>query len=344
MPQYYSGKHGKKHTLLAVVVSTGVLGILMYKADIRFDRVVDQMRRMDWRVLALMFSFSAAWHIFVGADKWYRILRAMGAPTTYKEVLWVRLAADPIRFASPLKLGEIIYAAYFARFEAFGFSRAAGSIAFDKALNFFGTLFWLYIGMVSLMSVPQAGHLALHTVVGLGLLALLVVRPLRDVLRIIAGKVHPKIGRLATGVLAAFDEFSATRKVGFLLYGIVFQLRPLIVCYLIFIAARPEHMPTFQEFLTYGSVAVLMSNVPFTVAGLGPREAALMKLFSGYGSQTVLLSVGVLMSLSIQAIPALLGIPFMFPLLRSLSEQVVRPPAMPPIEAAGKPIAAPVEK
>ena len=66
-------------------------------------------------------------------------------------------------------------------------------------------------------------------------------------------------------------------------------------------------MPSMQEFLTFGSVAVLMSNVPLTVAGIGPREAAIVALFSAYAGEATLLSVGVLMSFSIHIVPAIIG-------------------------------------
>jgi len=148
---------------------------------------------------------------------------------------------------------------------------------------------------------------------------LFTVRPLRDLATKAAQRIHPKLGRLARGVLSAFEEFSPGRKIGFLGYGIVFQLRPLIVCYLLFLAFNPARMPSLQEFLAYGSVVVLMSNVPLTVAGIGPREAALTTLFATYASDVTLLSVGILMSFSIHVVPAILGIPFMFPLLRALA-------------------------
>jgi uncharacterized membrane protein YbhN (UPF0104 family) len=228
------------------------------------------------------------------------------------------LGSDPIRFASPFKLGEVVNALYFSRLQSLGFSRAAGSIAFDKALNFFGTLVWLYAGILAMTSIPPKGYIVLHTVVGVAIVVLISVRALRELMRRIASRIHPKIGRLTAGVIAGFEEFTLLQKAGFLVYGIVFQIRPLVVCYGLFVAFGPAKLPSVQELLAFGSVAVLMSNVPLTVAGIGPREAAIITLFSNYGSQATLLSVGVLMSFSIHIAPAILGVPFMFGLLRGL--------------------------
>jgi glycosyltransferase 2 family protein len=319
---------GRKRTLMAFFVSATILVVLAVKVNLRLHapggpqpNLMGQLAQVKWPIILAAFAFSAFWHTVVGADKWCRILRALGADVPWGEVFRVRLGSDPIRFAAPLKTGEIVNAAYFSRLPTFGFSRAAGSIAFDKAVNFFGTLVWLYVGIAALAQVPPAGHILLHTGMGAALVALLVLRWPRDMLRHVGTRVHPKIGRLLAGVLAAFEEFSLRRKVAFLAYGVVFQLRPLIVCYLLFAAINANRLPSLEELVAFGSVAVLMSNIPLTVAGIGPREATIMALFAPYGDPLTLLVVGILMSFSIHVIPAIIGIPFMFGLLRALAAQ-----------------------
>lgn len=322
MSQHYRKVMGPKRTVLAAAVSIGVLVLLGVKIGFRFDHIAEQIRQARWGLMLAAFAFSAGWHLFVGADKWWRILRGLGADVPYWEVFRVRLGSDPIRFVIPFKAGEVVNAAYFARIPDFGFSRAAGSIAFDKGLNFFGTIFWLYVGIAAMSAAPPVGHLLMHTLVGAGVVALVAVKPLRDLMIAIAARMHPKLGRFATGVLSAFEEFSLIGKIGFLMYGIVFMLRPIVVCYLLFMAFNPVAIPTFQEFFAYGSVAVLMSNVPLTIAGIGPREAAIMELFKAYCSQATLLSVGILMSFSIHIIPAILGIPLAFSLLKAIARDL----------------------
>ena len=311
----------RNRVLLAALISLAILAMLAWKAGVRLDAVAEQLERLNWGLFAVILVFSAAWHVFLGADKWWRILRAQGADVRYWEVLWVRLGSDPIRFAAPLKAGEVVNAVYFARLEKFGFSRAAGSIVFDKSLNFFGTVFWLYVGIAAMAKLPTAGYVGLHTAMGAGVLVLICVRPVRRAATVVASKIHPKLGRLAAGVLSAFEEFSPVEKIGFLAYGIFFQLRPLSVCALLFVAVQPDHLPSLQEFLALGSVVVLMSNIP-SLGGIGPREAALMAMFAGYADQTTLLSVGLLMSFAVQVLPAILGIPLMFPLLRAVTPDV----------------------
>lgn len=309
---------GPKRVILAGLISVVIVVLLAWKTGIRVEVLGEQFRRLDWAILAATLAFSAFWHLFVGADKWWRILRAQGAPVHYWEVFRVRLGSDPIRFAAPMKSGEIVNAAYFARLEELGFSRAAGSIVFDKALNFFGTVFWLYVGIAAMTELPTAGYLGLHTAMGIAVLVVIGVRPVRQAATGVAGWFHPKLGRLASGVLSAFEEFSPLKKIGFLLYGIVFQLRPLAVCGLLFVAFGTDRLPSMQEVLGLGSVVVLMSNIP-SLGGIGPREASLMAVFAGYAEPTTLLSVGLLMSFAIQVLPAIIGIPLMYPLLRAVT-------------------------
>jgi hypothetical protein len=320
---------GRGRVALAVLLSVAILLVLAWKTEVRLGAVWSELRRIDLGIFAATLVFSAAWHVFLGADKWWRIMRALGADVRYREVLWVRLASDPIRFAVPMKAGEVVNAAYFARLEELGFSRAAGSVVFDKSLNFFGTVFWLYVGIVAMAEVPPAGHVGLHTAMGVAVLLLITVRPLRQAAITVAGWFHPKLQRLAVGVLSAFEEFSPLGKIGFLLYGIVFQLRPLTVCWLLFFALEPDRLPSLDEFLALGSLVVLMSNIP-SLGGIGPREATLVAVFSPYAEEATLLSVGLLMSFSVQVLPALLGIPLMFSLLRAVTPDTKKEPVPAP--------------
>ncbi len=309
-------RHGSR--LLAPLVSLGVLAVLCWKTNARLGDIDEQVARADLRILVGTLIFSALWHILLGSDKWWRILRAMGAQVPFGEVLRVRMGSDPIRITVPMKAGELVNAAYFARLESFGFGRSAGSVVFDKSLNFFGEVFWLYVGVATMAQIPALGFLLLHSAIGAAVVLLFAVRAARQAAMRCASILHPKLGRLASGVLSAFEEFSWQQKIGFLCYGALFQLRPLAVCGLVLIAFNPSRPPTIPELLVLGSVVVLMSNLP-SMAGIGPREATLMAMFAGFADPTTLLSVGLFMSLIVQVVPALLGIPFMFPLLRELA-------------------------
>jgi hypothetical protein len=298
----------------------GVLTLLAWKTQVRLGTIRVQLMNAHWGILGGTLLFSAAFHVFVGADKWWRVLRALGAQVSYWEVFRVRLGSDPIRFATPLKAGELVNALHFGKLPTLGFGRAAGSLVFDKALNLFGAVFWLYVGFAALARAPMLWELSVHLLAGTSILLLLCSRQLRWAIVAVAGRLHPKLGRFGAGVLSAFEEFSLSQKTGFLVYGILFQLRPLAVCALMMLAFQSDwtHLPTLRQFLAYGSVVVLMSNIP-SMGGIGPREAAVVEMFREFADPATLLTVGLAMSFGVQVLPAILGIPWMFPLLRSVA-------------------------
>lgn len=311
----------RKRFWVAAGISAGILALLAWKTQIRLGTIAEHLSRANWAILGGTLAISAAIHMFVGADKWWRILRALGADVTYREVFRVRLGSDPIRFTVPLKVGELVNALHFGKLETLGFSRAAGSVLFDKAVNLFGTVFWLYMGFVAMAKVPMLWGLAAHLLVGLAVLALISSRRLRWAIVAVAGRLHPKLARFGSGVLVAFEEFSPLQKIGFLAYGVLFQLRPPFVCAMMLLAMQPDgaQLPSLRQFLAYGSVVVLMGNIP-SMGGIGPREAAVIELFKGYADPATLLTVGLAMSFGMQVLPAILGIPWMFPLLRSATD------------------------
>lgn len=305
-------KHGRWASVaLAGAVSLGILIVLFWKVGVRFKEVKELWREANKSLLFATFAFSFLWHEIVGTDKWYRILKRLGAPVSWFEVLTVRLGSDPIRFAAPFKSGELFNAAWFYGRGYLDFPRSLSSILFDKTLNFIGTLYWLFLGLILLGRVSleqQLLQLLLMLVFGMGLICLLVFEPLRAFLADLGGRVHPKARKLVDGGLAPFREMTVRQKIFFLLYGIFFQLRPLLVLYLLFRTFGIH--PPFSELVTFGSIVVLMSNIPYTTAGIGPREVAVTALFAAYADKSMLPLIGILMSFSIHIAPAIIGIPF----------------------------------
>lgn len=310
-------KKGWRAVALAVAVSLAVLALLIYKVGVRFDRVLEQWASADKRLILASVALSCAWHVFLGTDKWYRILKRLGAPVTWLEIAAVRVGSEPIRFAAPFKTGELINACYLSARRRLDFARACSSIVFDKTLNLVGSLFWLLLGLAILQRLPldgQSWDFLAMVAVAVGFFLLLVLEPLRAAIASAGGAIHPKLRRFIEGGLAPFREMTIRQKVFFLLYGALFKLRPILVMYLLFRAYGQK--PAFNETLTYGSIAVLMSNMPLTLAGIGPREASIQLLFAAYGGPEVLISVGLLTSFAVNIAPALMGAPFAPRLLR----------------------------
>jgi len=317
-------RKGLRRVLAAAVVSLLILTILCWKTGIRVERVVTHLRQVRVFWLGVAFLLSALMHILAGAHKWYLILRGIGCDVTYVEVLFVRMGTDPIRFALPFKSGELSNILYFSRTGRLRVAESASWVLFDKALNLGGTLFWLVVGLLA--ARVERGQIPWPVVAtGIVLLLPLVSSHFRRLGAAVAERTHKKLGRIARQILLTFDRISPRRKVGLVAYGIGFQLRPLIVCYLLMVGfgGQLATRPGPAEMLASGSIVALASNVPLTYWGTGPREAALVQLFKHHlavpGHEAVLVAIGVLMCAAIHMVPAVIGLPLLGSFLNALS-------------------------
>ena len=331
---------------LAMLLSVAIVLALCWKTETRLSHVFGKIASVDPLYLGIAFVMSAAVHILLGAFKWLVILRGMGVRTTFAEALFVRMGSDPLRAALPFKSGELGNVAYYWRTGRLSFSESVSWVAFDKAVNIGGTFFWLAVGLLILVfhAIPEALRsqtkyvaigAALVAASTVALFAPLLSARFRYALVFLAGKAGGKVGRLAEGVLSSFARISLPRKAALVLLGVVFQLRPLLVCALLFIGFRGDfkRMPSPAEFLASGSIVVAFSNVPGPQWGAGPREAAMSLLFrryvktpatpaaagdSGSGGQATLIAIGLLMGVAIHFAPAFVGLPFLAQFLNTL--------------------------
>jgi len=353
---------------LAMLLSVAILLGLCWKTGTKLSQVVGKLGEVDLFLLGLTFALSAAVHTLLGALKWFLTLRWSGCATTFVETLFVRMGSDPLRAVLPFKSGELGNVAYYWRTGRLTFGESVSWVAFDKAMNIGGTFFWLIVGLVVLAfqrmpdalrsqsSVVVSGSLLVAASVGASF-APLVSRRVRRGLVALAGRISPKVGRFGANVLAVFDRISPRRKAALTILGVVFQLRPIVVCALLFLAFAPDFQrrPSPAEFLASGSVVVAFSNVPGPQWGTGPREFALNLLFRSYlkpeaaqetmppptvlgvaaentargravpGAQT-LIAIGLLMAVAIHFVPAFVGLPFLVQFLNAL--RIGRPPPL----------------
>ena len=313
-----------KRFMAASGVSVCVLLLLCWKTQTKLTDVGAKLLDVDVFLLGVTFAVSGAVHIFAGAYKWLLILRGMGCDTTYGEALFVRMGSDPIRIVAPFKTGELSNIAYFWRRGKLTFAQSASWILLDKVLNIAGTCFWMVVGLAMVwgagreMGVDQrvvlAGAGFAAVMAGGGALLMFCATARRAVRRACA-RIHSRLGRIMEQLLFAFEEISARRKALLVVFGMGFQLRPLIVCWLLTAAFRADFaaLPSVGALLAWGSVVVVCGNVPYLQWGTGAREWALVAVFSHClatpDNPQALIAVGILMAVAIHIVPAVIGLP-----------------------------------
>ena len=71
----------------------------------------------------------------------------------------------------------------------------------------------------------------------------------------------------------------------------------------------------FSKMILIFPMIIIISFIPFSIAGLGVREGLVILFFSGFASTQSLLSFGILISFVEYLLPALLGLFFVKPFL-----------------------------
>jgi len=291
-----------------LAMSLAILAAIYFYKKIDVGTLRAEWEKINGAALVITIVFSAAVHIFVGAHKLWRILSAMGVDITYGEVLKVRLGAGPIRLLAPLDAGELVNILYFCRHEKMPLGRASGAMVLDKGLNLIGITYWLLLGLILLPDVSSLQQIVLVAALGVSYIAFFFCVPLHNSFVRVATRLHPKVGRFTEGLLAPFREFAPVTKLYFLFYGVLFSLRPLVVCFLLFYM-HGVRINAIQV-LTGASIAIMAGHIPGTVVGMGPREWVISEVFSGVASTEVILSVAIMMTLTVHVIPMIVGVPW----------------------------------
>lgn len=297
-------------TAVSLMVSCAIVALLVHLLDIDWRSLPQEWQRANKTPLVAAVLLAVVTHVALGAHRLWLILRCMGTQVRLREVIALRLGEGPLRAMLPMKGGEFVAIAWFWRRMGLSLSASAGALVFDRSLNVVGVSFWLLAGVL----LTSASDTGLHVFGVLGLVAVYVVAlfvtPAHDLAIGLAGRIHARLGRIASGLLRPWREFTAARKLFFLAYGVVYASRPILIAALLFDAY--DIHPQVGHLLTYTSLAIFAGMVPGPLLGIGPREGTMVALYAAYAvdGNGVLLSVGLLLSLSVHVIPFLMGAPW----------------------------------
>lgn len=297
-------------SLALVLFSAALLAGLLVATGVSPARLGHAMAGADFRIILAVAVCSALWHIFAGADKLYRVLVALGAGgerVTLGAVVRLRLGAGPFRVFLPIDADDVLAALYLWRGCGVPPELASGAALFDSGLNLLGTGFWLLLGLSLWGGHLESSQAVLAVLVAGGYLLFIFLTPAHRLIIRLAEGMSPKAGKIITGVVVPFSRTSPGRKLFLVAYGIFFQARQIFTCYFLFGAFGFWLSP--GQIIAPVSLCALAGHVP-SAAGIGPREAAFVVFFAGVAPDSVLLSVGLLQSITVHLIPMLAGAPW----------------------------------
>lgn len=250
------------------------------------------------------------------ATAWRFGALVMEARVTSGEAVRLVLAASTLNLFLPSKLGDLAKAYVLSAKHRMNGELALSVVVFEKALDMASLLICgaaasLYLGL----SRP-AMFLAALPILGLLALCLLLIVPLPlfpAIVRAVAKRLPAKIGASAGRFAESSAEMAAwfwsrpRRAAGIALLSILLWAAHLFQFWL-FTGAVGAVVPV-ADTMAFATLSILVGLLPFTFAGIGSRDIAIVLFFAPYMNAGAAALLGLLATLR-YVLPALVGIPF----------------------------------
>ena len=226
------------------------------------------------------------------------------------------LGASTLNLVLPSKLGDLAKGLVLTGRYGFDMKLAVAIVVMERSLDMAALLFW---GVLALLWVGWGNVWLMLAAAGIGgllLLLILLLSPLRIASRMIAlaGRIAPgKVGRWLTGFAAEWQEavrwFWSDRKRVAGVAGVSLLIWGGHLAQFWLFAQALGHVP-FLDNMAFATLAILAGLLPFTMAGIGTRDAAILFLYAAFLTPGAAAVLGVLATLR-YLIPAIAGLPFM---------------------------------
>ncbi|ADK86257.1 conserved hypothetical protein [Desulfarculus baarsii DSM 2075] len=305
--------------LIAIVISLGLLAAIYSLIDLdAFIAVVLHCRGgllLVGLAMVAPITVFTAWRFLLLVPRWANV--GLG------EALKLVLAASTLNMVLPSKIGDLSKA-YFMRNKGHMTGPAALSVVlFEKLCDVLSLLSWCLVGLLVLQSADAV-------VRGLGVaaaclwvigLSLLVSRRLAGLFfglaRLIPwAKAREFIGRTEQSWSVMQRQLAASPAAGLrvALASLALWLMHLLQIWLFILALNAQVGLVVSFSLT--ALAIFAGLLPFSFAGVGARDAALIYLYAGYFSPAVGAALGLLCTMR-YVMPALAGLPFIAAYMRA---------------------------
>jgi len=226
------------------------------------------------------------------------------------------LGASTLNLVLPSKLGDLAKGLALTGRYGFDMKLAVAIVVMERSLDMAALLFW---GVLALLWVGWGNVWLMLAAAGTGallLLLILLLSPLRIASRMIAlaGRIAPgKIGRWLTGFADEWQEavrwFWSDKKRVAGVAGVSLLIWGGHLAQFWLFAQALGHVP-FLDNMAFATLAILAGLLPFTMAGIGTRDAAILFLYAPFLTPGAAAVLGVLATLR-YLIPAIAGLPFM---------------------------------
>lgn len=304
-------------TIVSLVVSGALLAVLYRSLDIRL--VGQTLLGADpiWLVLSVGLILPIT---VLRAVRFFWVAPA-GALQGVGEALRLTLAATALNVFLPAKSGDLIKSYFIAKRSETSAGVSVGIVVYERLCDVFALTFWCLVGwLVGRPQVPGLPSLFWGVLAALGAASGVLVASSRVAVygRELMARAFPhrKLKRLRTVAQGWPDLLLMLRgrRRWIIAYSLFLWLVHLVQIWLFTVTLAVDVPFTVCASLT--AVALMAGQLPFTVAGLGTRDVALVLLLARYMAPESAAAMGVLISTR-TLLPPLVGLPFMWPYLSS---------------------------
>lgn len=286
-----------RRAILVLAITIAIFYLLFTKID--FYSVVGILSNANPLYLFLAFLLTLSFPL-IETKRWQIILKTMGYNFPYKECFNLTMGAYPLTCITPSKSGDFIKAYYLK--DKIPTSKTVGSVLTERIFDVFVLVLYSLIGMLFYKKFEHAG-IALIILFCICLIFLFH----RLILNFQKKSWNEKLQNLTISLKALMENMRAFSIVIVYSFSIWFLAMLQI---LIFFNTLEIDIPLLFIF-TNSPIAIFIGLLPVTLGGMGTRDAAIIFLFSEYGTPSQLLGVGILFSLFRYWLLALIGLPFM---------------------------------
>lgn len=297
--------------LIGVAVSLGVLALLWYRTDVHTIVAAFRLSNPLWLALGL-----AAVIPLTAVTAW-RFALLTRSRLQMADATRLILSASTLNALLPSKMGDIAKAWVLSQRYGYEPRLALAIVIIEKLLDLGSLLLW---GVAATLWISNGDPLLLWSAAAIsGLLIVIAVLlaplPLAAFLMAWLGKRLPgKAGKAASDFGLQWREATGwlwskpARAIGLIALSLALWAGHLAQFWLFAHALRPG-VPLIEN-MAFATLSILVGLLPFTLAGIGVRDAAIIYFYRAWLNPAEGAALGVLATTR-YLIPAIAGLPFM---------------------------------
>ncbi len=235
----------------------------------------------------------------ISAKKWQIILKAMDYSISFKDSFRIIMAASPVSAIIPAKAGDLIRAYYLK--DKIPAAKVAGGVVAERFIDISILAFYSFLGALFFK------NWLIFSISSSVILLILLVFLIISRIRVPLGNWQERIESFL--YISKIFTNEPKKLLPILYYGAILWLSPILTAKFFFLGLGVS-VPLFYVAAAF-PLAIFVSLLPITIAGMGTRDSAIIYLFSQFASTPVCLAVGLLYSFFAFWFLALLGLPFM---------------------------------